>query len=212
MPGQSGNPNGRPKGAKNKPLAHEQRLKDILLEEAYREVTVHEAEGTIQVPMARAVIRSLAVNAAKGNHRSQRLFTELLTAREAADRQLHNEYLELVINYKAHWEKELERRQALGINGPEPIPHPDHLEVDMATGQVRVLGPMTRDQKRQYDQLLGVKNDLLMELNELIAKRKRSRSTTKITAFKKQIEDIIGLIKEIDVSPSFSTVVGESLP
>ena len=35
-PGQSGNPKGRPKGAKNKrPGLHEERMKDIILDEAY---------------------------------------------------------------------------------------------------------------------------------------------------------------------------------
>lgn len=39
--GQSGNPRGRPKGAKNPaPTLNEERMKAIILEEAYRHITV----------------------------------------------------------------------------------------------------------------------------------------------------------------------------
>ena len=64
--GQSGNPRGRPKGAKNKrPGLHEERLKDIILDEAYRGIAVREGERMVTIPMAQAIIRSMAVNAAK---------------------------------------------------------------------------------------------------------------------------------------------------
>ena len=40
-PGRSGNPKGRPKGARNKvPALNEQRMKTIILGEAYRTITV----------------------------------------------------------------------------------------------------------------------------------------------------------------------------
>jgi Family of unknown function (DUF5681) len=78
-PGQSGNPKGRPRGKKNKTDAppHE-RLKSIILEEAYRKIKVNDGPSQVTVPMAQAVMRSLAVTAAKGNTRAQKLFSELL--------------------------------------------------------------------------------------------------------------------------------------
>lgn len=69
-PGRSGNPRGRPRGAKNRPpppALNEERLKSIILDEAYRAVTVNDAKGPVTIPMAQAIVRSLAVNAAKGN-------------------------------------------------------------------------------------------------------------------------------------------------
>lgn len=77
-PGQSGNPGGRPKGAKNRlPAFHEERMKQIILDEAYRTITVRDGDRNVSVPMAQAIIRSLAVNAAKGQHRAQSLFADL---------------------------------------------------------------------------------------------------------------------------------------
>ncbi len=98
--------------------------------------------------MAQAVIRSLAVNAAKGNQRAQRLFTELLATTERDNKRLHDEWLETAIEYKVEWERELDRRRRLGItDAPDPLPHPDHVIIDMKTGTVRITGPMTKEEK-----------------------------------------------------------------
>ena len=92
--GQSGNPRGRPKGAKcSTPALPEERLKDIVLEEAYRMITVHEGERTVTLSMAQAVIRKLAFDAAKGAPRAQRLFTQMLNKIEQEDKERYDEWL-----------------------------------------------------------------------------------------------------------------------
>lgn len=170
-PGQSGNPRGRPKGRPNKakpPALNEERMKSILLEEAYRTIKVNEGSGQISVPMAQAVIRSLAVNAAKGNQRAQRLFTELLFTTERENKRLHDEFLDVAINYKVEWERELARRERLGITGgEEPLPHPDHVVVNVRTGEVSIKGPATREEKDRYDSLARSKVEFTAELREL---------------------------------------------
>jgi hypothetical protein len=152
-PGQSGNPLGRSKGSRNssRPSLNEERLKSIILDEAYRTISVNDANGLMAIPMAQAVIRSLAVNAAKGNQRAQRLFTQLLASIERDNKHLHDEWLEAAINYKVEWERELERRKRHGIEASDPVPHPDHVVIDMQTGSVRITGPMTKDEKVVWD-------------------------------------------------------------
>jgi hypothetical protein len=174
-PGQSGNPSGRPKGARKQqtgPSPHTERLKTIVLEEAYRTIRINDANGEIAISMAQAVIRSLAVNAAKGNQRAQRLFTELLAATERDKRRLHEEWLQTAIKYKVDWEIELDRRKQLGINAPDPIPHPDHITIDFATGGVRITGPMTKEEKPQWDRLAARKaecDQAIAEWEKLLA-------------------------------------------
>ena len=145
--GKSGNPRGRPKGSANKvkkPALNEERMKSILLDEAYRTIKVNEGTGQISVPMAQAVIRSLAVNVVKGNQRAQRLFTELLFTTERENKRLHDEWLDVATTYKVEWDRELERRRRLGIVAPDPLPHPDHVVINYRTGEVEIKGPMTR--------------------------------------------------------------------
>jgi hypothetical protein len=132
-PGHSGNPKGRPKGSRNRPPSPAEshdRLQSIIIQEAYRSVPINDAKGTTEIPMAQAVVRSLAVNAAKGSQRAQRLFTELLGETERENRRLRVAHLEAAMTYKIAWERELDRRKALGISGPEPLPHPDHIFID----------------------------------------------------------------------------------
>ena len=152
-PGKSGNPKGRPRGSKNKsPGMHEERMKDIILDEAYRDITIREGHRSVTIPMAQAVMRSLAVNAAKGQHRAQRLFSQLLAEVESSRNMLHAEYLDKALTYKIEWEKEMRRRAEAGIETmDEPIPHPDHIKIDFRTGKVRIVGPMTKEEKEELD-------------------------------------------------------------
>lgn len=151
-PGRSGNPGGRRKGSKNKvPALNEERLKTIVLQEAYRNITVTDAGRPVTLSMAEAIVRSMALAAAKGQGRAQRLFTGLLASTERANKALHDTYLEAMITYKTEWDIELERRRQLGIVAPDPVPHPDHIVVDMRTGTVAVRGPMTREDKAIWD-------------------------------------------------------------
>jgi hypothetical protein len=146
--GQSGNPRGRPKGAKNAlPALHEERLKTIIMQEAYRQITVRDGEKNISVPMATAIVRSLAVSAAKGNNRAAQLFTQMVKVVEDQNKELHFSYFRSTLDYKDAWNKELQRREKLGITGPEPLPHPDDLIVDARTGKVTTRGPLIEREK-----------------------------------------------------------------
>ena len=167
--GQSGNPRGRPKGAKNKcPALHEERMKAIILDEAYRTITVRDGDRNVTIPMAQAIMRSLAVNAAKGQHRAQRLFSELLASTENANRALHDQWLDTAMTYKIEWDKELDRRARLGIiDLPDPLPHSDHVIIDIREGTAHIRGPATREEKAEWDMWTARKVDFEAELEDL---------------------------------------------
>jgi len=173
-PGQSGNPRGRPKGARNKlPALNEERLKGIILEEAYRAIRINDGDRQIKVTMAQAIVRAVAVNAVKGQQRAQRLFTELLTTTERENKALNDEWLDVAMTYKLEWEKELDRRKQLGITDlPDPLPHPDHIVIDMNAGTAYVRGPSTKEEKQLWDLVQGRKQMFEEELRDLYAMRK----------------------------------------
>jgi hypothetical protein len=76
--GASGNPKGRPRGSGKKNSTDlEQKLVDIVEKEASRLVTIQTETGPEQIQMNEAVIRSIYVNAAKGDHRAQKTVIEL---------------------------------------------------------------------------------------------------------------------------------------
>jgi hypothetical protein len=167
--GVSGNPRGRPKGAKNKlPALNEERMKAIILEEAYRTITVRDGTKNVTVPIARAVLRSLSVNAVKGQHRSQRLFSELLASVETSNRTTYDEWMKTAIDYKIEWDRELARRKRLGIiDAPEPLPHPDHVVIDIRAGTANIIGPATREELAEWETWIERQKMFEEELDEL---------------------------------------------
>jgi hypothetical protein len=116
---------GRPRGAKKAAQAlNEERLKDIIVAEAYRTIRLTANGRPVTISIAEAVVRSIVLAAAKGHQRSQRLFTDMLSSTERANKAHYDEWLETAIDYKIEWEKELERRERLGIVAPAPLPTP----------------------------------------------------------------------------------------
>jgi len=150
--GRSGNPGGRPKGARNKiPAANEERLKAIILEEAYRDIKINDGDRQVSVPMIRAIIRAMAVGAAKGQPRAQVLFTTLLASIEQERTERHEQWLEAMMEYKLHWEKEIARREKLGREPPHLLLHPDQIVIDLVKGTADLKSP-TREEKSLSDE------------------------------------------------------------
>ena len=152
--GKSGNPKGRPKGSKNQlPAMNEERLGDIIMREAYRPIKVKDGAKQVRIPMAQAIVRSMAVNAARGDLRAQKTFTELVSKKEAKDKKVYDEFLKTMIDYKVSWQEEIKRCELMGITPPDPIPHPDHIKIDFSTGQVLITGPFTPEEKDSWDKV-----------------------------------------------------------
>ena len=201
--GRSGNPRGRPRGAKNKrPALNEERLKSIILDEAYRGIDIREGDRTLTVPMAQAVMRAIAHNAVKGKHFSQKLFAELVGDIERASFQLNAEYFRSAVTYKDAWEAELRRRKTHGITSlPDPVPHPDHLVLDARAGTVRIIGPMTREEKDVYDAATDEFAELLWILTATREQLARARSAKR----KQTLQEILERLGQRE--PSYRAIL-----
>ena len=194
-PGQSGNPRGRPKGARNKkteiPRQNEERLKQVILEECYRKIGISDGDKLVEIPVIQAVVRQIALTAAKGNQRSQRMLTENLQWVERERKAEHNELLQTMIQYKVDGEKELARRKELGIEGPRMYPHPDDIHINFATDEIDIHGPMCKDEEYYVEtlslkvsterQIIDAVDDLAERPNSK-AKRARVKSLRSVLA------------------------------
>jgi hypothetical protein len=122
------------------------------------------------------------------------LFATLLSETERANKALSDEWLQTAIEYKRDWDMELERRARLGIAGlPEPVPHPDDIVIDMKTGRVRINGPMTREDKAEWDRMWDHVEECDRSIRELTADLKRCRKKQ----IRKFMEDDIAHEKRI---------------
>lgn len=142
-PGQSGNPNGRPKGARNK-KPPEGTLAAMVQKEVNR---VLRGDGGEEITMGQAFVRKVLVSGVQGSARAQKLSAELIKESERQARTTNERLLDAVMRYKSVWMAELATRAARALTGPAPVPHPDDLVVNPKTQTVMAIGPLTPDQK-----------------------------------------------------------------
>lgn len=177
--GRSGNPGGRPPRSKNKPKPFDpvhQPTDNLILEEAYRPVTIREGERTIELPAIQAAVRALAISAMKGSRLSQRALAELVRTVEERKSGEHQTALENAFDYKRQWTKELERRRSMGIALPDPVPHPDDIIIDMRTGHVKTEGPLDELEKRSWDERLARRAEAQDEVNLFAERHRKARA------------------------------------
>lgn len=84
--GQSGNGKGRPQGAKNK--VTEEKLHEIINQEAFRKVSISNGNQTLLLPIIKVAVRNLMQQGAKGNLRATRM---ILRQVDAAQQKLAQE-------------------------------------------------------------------------------------------------------------------------
>jgi Family of unknown function (DUF5681) len=167
-PGQSGNPKGRPKGS-GKPKPDEvfvERMKAIVVAEAYRTISIRDGGEVLEIPVIQAAVRSVALNAAKGKQRSQRMLFDLTGGIETERRREREKLFEAVVDYKLYWESEIANARKLGVPKPSPLPHPDDLLVNPLDGSVVSRGPWTKEEKVHWDQITNLRTDILADLEE----------------------------------------------
>jgi hypothetical protein len=167
--GQSGNPSGRPKGAKTKVTQDD--IENLILSEAYRTMEVTENGRPQRLNMVQAALRSLAVNAARGDFKAQKMFLTHVQTVEARREANISAGIGIWITYKKDWQAEFEHCDALGKKRREPLPHPDEIEMDMSTREIIFNGPVDEIEKAKWDaaavQLAAAKTEIASLKQEL---------------------------------------------
>lgn len=186
--GRSGNPRGRPKGAKNKSSQvntdyGRKPTEDFLLMEAYRPVTIREGEQVIQLPAIQAVFRALGVSAMKGNRLAQKTMAEMVQRTEAAHHQSKFELFSTMFDYKRHWDAEIERCRRLGLPDPQPVPHPDDIVLNVDTGDVKFFGPKTKEDKQRLDEFIARRDQAQEDVSYFADKYRRARDPKQKTFY-----------------------------
>ena len=162
--GQSGNPAGRPR-RKRKEVEFPgiDPTREFIRTEASRAVTIREGQKKLSIPTTQAVMRSLGVKAMQGGVLAARTFLEHQLREDALIRAEREKKFNI-------WQGYIERTQAMSKQAadrgdalPEPIPHPDDVQLDYGTLEVRFLGPIDEVQQRDC-MWLKEQADLYFEL------------------------------------------------
>lgn len=177
--GQSGNPKGRPRRSRPAPAKRQgvSYADHLILEEAYRPVTIREGDTTIELPAIQAAMRALGISAMKGSRLAQRALAELVRDAEAKQHAETVATMEGAIEYKQNWSAELERLRGLGQPEPELVPHPDDMVIDFRNGGVKVLGPLNADEKPQWDKWIARRDDAQAEVSDFANSYRKARKS-----------------------------------
>lgn len=171
-PGQSGNPSGRPKGAKNKPSRESEKIKDMFSKIAGQKITIRKGDRTAQMSKMDYILNSAIDKAARGHAGMTRLVIGMALNAETNDEQLHAQFLQEAIAYKTYHTDLLQFRKSNGIFGePDPIPHPDDVLIDRH-GKVSIVGPMTPAEKKEDAEIEAQRDAWKAEISQLDAKTK----------------------------------------
>jgi hypothetical protein len=177
--GQSGNPRGRPRrsSAKASPRFDpgERPTSRLILEEAYRPVTIREGQDVFEIPAIQAVMRAMGVSAMKGNRLAQKTLAEIVQRVEDAEVQSRMESLETFLTYKMKWTEEIERCDVAGLPSPSPLPHPDDVILDFRKGTVSIRGPVTKEEKAEWDKRLQRRAEAQEEVCLFAGKFRKAR-------------------------------------
>jgi hypothetical protein len=159
--GQSGNPAGRPKkpdfGLGNSRSAHV-----LALREAERLIGVRDGEKVTQLPAIEAVLRAQYASGLRGNAYSLKHIVERYDWAYREERQHRLAQIEFWKSYKETESKAIADAKAKGETPPNPLPHPDDVIIDYETG-VRFRGPMNEKELAQYEELLKLRDILIMQ-------------------------------------------------
>ena len=178
--GRSGNPGGRPRGAKGKSKQVStgfgmKAAEEFLRIEAYRPITVREGDQVIELPAIQAVFRAMGVSALKGNRFVQKTLTDMVAKMEAEHHAVKFELFGTMVEYKHNWSLEIERCRKAGLPEPKMIPHPDDIILDPNNGDAQILGPKTKEQKERLDHALERRAEAQEFVTYFADKQRRAR-------------------------------------
>jgi hypothetical protein len=202
--GTSGNEKGRPpkeralvptKFGGQPRIGFEERIKSLAIEEAYRLITVREGDRIERIPVIQAILRKVAVNAANGNTRAQRIYLDLIVGAEADRSAASAELLHAAVEYKENWAVRFAAYDRDGLDRPDPIPHPDNVVLNYKTGEVHIKGPVLTAQKDAQETALHNKREFERDLEICIKAMEADPNNLELRRTYKELTKIVDWLR-----------------
>jgi hypothetical protein len=191
--GQSGNPRGRPRRRKHVEWEPYERMKALVLQEAYRLVEIQEGGKKVFLPLIQVMIRKMGLSAAQGNSRAMRDYMDLLSLIEQELSAEHRDYRKKLFDYKMDVGEEYERRRKSNPSEPAPVPHPDDIIVNPVTGSITLCGPSSKEEEIWWNRIEDTEAQIA-ELQALLAENPTSEYIKKDIAQERKARKVLALV------------------
>ena len=101
---------------------------------------------------------------------SQRIYVELTRQAAASRTTARTEVLYAAVEYKETWAVAFASYDRAGVDRPEPVPHPDDVNINYETGDVTITGPVMTEQKVARERLLAARSELEQNLTSSLTR------------------------------------------
>jgi hypothetical protein len=168
-------------------------MKLLMLQEAYRLVEIKEGGQKIRLPLIQLMIRKMGILAAQGNSRARRDYMDLLSLIEEEKSASYQVYQKKLFDYKMDVGEEYERRKKLNPSEPAPLPHPDDIIVNPATGSIRLCGPSSKEEEIWWNRIEASEAEIA-ELQSLLADDPTNEYIKKDIAHERKVRKQLALV------------------
>ena len=192
---QSGNPQGRPRKRDTEPFVGKSHpIRDAIFDELVRIVPIKEGGSTIEIPTLSAIIRSINVGAMRGNPSQQKLALRYAIAADESRRTDIENGILTVERYKHKWEPIFVQARQHATPEPRQLPHPDHVNINLETGDFVISGPQTPSEKKAWDhlkfQLRQTESMLIKQTENAAAHSQNRKEKTKCELMKNHLKKL----------------------
>lgn len=161
--GVSGNPAGRPRKERSRTPTLERGMRDAILADSRRMVTLQEKDGqTSQFSTRDVVFRAQAKSALQGSSHAQEHYLKRVERAEKEEAEEISRDIAEVEDYIARCRAEIEAALEAGVSEPEFAPHPDDISI-VHGKRPTCRGPTTREELEDVKRLCKFRDICLMQ-------------------------------------------------
>jgi len=165
--GVSGNPKGRPK---KKPAEAEEppfELYDIITKELGRRIKVTESGKPRRMSVLQAMMRNACNKGLQGDLKAFSLLLHQVRLMEQDRRRARRRSFDRQVDYKRRTSETIRKEESWGNQPPNPVPHPDDMQIDSKRERVIINGPADDVEKAEWDRSEALRKEATTALAQL---------------------------------------------
>lgn len=150
--GKSGNPNGRPKGSKNKnPLVKLDQFNQLFSQSMQAAVSPNGETEEPPKTVYLTLLEKLKERAFGGDLKALQFLVKTSHQIDYTERLKNEKIVEKMHEYKVIMTGLVKEREYKGYSIDHILPHPDHVHIDLKTAEVFLRGPSNKKEKQLWD-------------------------------------------------------------